>query len=101
MNLGIARMAWCLPAALCPIVGLVAQDLSPRAYVVTPVHANAVNLTYSYFDGGLNFNGTVPITGATGTYSVPVISYYHSFSLAARGASAGFQLAAEASVIGA
>jgi hypothetical protein len=31
-------------------------------------------------DGGLNFNGTIPITGATGTYNVPVFSYYHEQS---------------------
>jgi hypothetical protein len=67
---------------------LVAQDLSPRAYVITPAHSNAVNLTWSYFDGGLNFNGTVPITGATGTYSVPVLGYYHSFSFFGRSANA-------------
>src|SRR5690349_4471796 len=46
-----------------------AQDLAPRAYLITPLHSNAVNLTYSFFHGGLDFNGVVPITGATGTYS--------------------------------
>jgi hypothetical protein len=43
-------------------------------------------LSWSYFDGGLNFNGAIPVTGATGTYSVPVLSYYHSFSLFGRSA---------------
>ena len=56
------------------------QDLAPRAYVITPVHSNAVILTWSFYDGGFNFNGTIPITGASGTYNVPVFSYYHSFS---------------------
>ena len=51
-----------------------AQDLSPRAYGITPLHASAITLTWSFYDGGLNFNGTVPITGATGTYHVPVFS---------------------------
>ena len=58
-----------------------AQDLSPRAYVITPEHSNAIILTWSYFNGGVNFNGAVPITGATGAYSVPSFSYYHSFGL--------------------
>jgi hypothetical protein len=62
------------------------QDLSPRAYTITPLHSNAINVTYSFFNGGLNFNGVVPITGATGTYSVPSISYYHSFSFFGRSA---------------
>lgn len=63
-----------------------AQSLAPRAYVITPVHANAVTVTYSFYDGGVNFNGTVPITGATGTYSVPILSYYHAFSFFGRSA---------------
>jgi len=57
-----------------------AQDLSPRAYVITPVKSNAVTLTWGFYDGGLDFNGTIPITGASGTYNVPVLSAYHSFS---------------------
>ena len=62
------------------------QTLAPRAYVITPTGANAVTLSWSFFDGGLNFNGTVPITGATGVYHIPVVSYYHSFSLFGRSA---------------
>jgi hypothetical protein len=63
-----------------------AQDLAPRAYIITPLHSNAITLTWAFYDGGLNFNGTIPITGATGTYSVPVFSYYHSFSFFGRSA---------------
>jgi hypothetical protein len=63
-----------------------AQSLAPHAYVITPTNGNATTLTWSYYDGGLNFNGTIPITGATGTYSVPILSYYHSFSLFGRSA---------------
>lgn len=69
-----------------------AQDLSPRAYVITPVHANALTLTYSFYDGGVNFNGAVPITGATGTYSVPIITYYHSLSFFGRSANINLAL---------
>src|SRR5215468_7543601 len=63
-----------------------AQDLAPRAYGITPLHTNAITLTWSFYDGGLNFNGTVPITGATGTYHVPVGSYYHSLNFFGRSA---------------
>jgi len=60
-----------------------AQDLSPRAYVITPNHSNAVVLTYSYYNGGVDLNGAIPITGVTvtGVFSVPSFSYYHSFDL--------------------
>ena len=57
-----------------------AQDLAPRAYGITPLHTSAITLTWSFYDGGLNFNGTVPITGATGTYHVSVFSCYHSLN---------------------
>ena len=69
-----------------------AQDLSPRAYVITPLHFNAVTLTYSFYDGGLSFNGVLPITGATATYSVPIFTYYHSFKFFGRSANVNASL---------
>ena len=64
----------------------VAQTLAPRAYVVTPKNANAITFSSSYLSGGLDFNGAIPITGATGTYGVPVVSFYHSFGFLGRSA---------------
>ena len=61
-----------------------AQDLAPRAYVITPIHSNAVTLTYSFFDGGITFDGTVPITGATATFNLSVFSYSHSLNFFGR-----------------
>ena len=63
-----------------------AQDLAPRAYLITPVHSNAITLTYSYFGGSLLFDNTVPITGATAKINVPIFSYYHSFRFFGRSA---------------
>lgn len=63
-----------------------AQDLAPRAYVITPVDTNAITLTWSYFNGGVNFNGAIPVTGATGTFSAPTFTYYHAFSFFGRSA---------------
>ena len=63
-----------------------AQDLSPRAYLITPLHFNAVVMTYSFFHGSVDFDGAAPITGATGTYSVPILGYYHSFNFLGRSA---------------
>jgi hypothetical protein len=65
---------------------LSAQDLSPRTYVITPLHSNAVTLTWSFYDGSINFNGALPVSDATGTYNVPILSYYHSFDLLGRSA---------------
>jgi hypothetical protein len=72
--------------AVCFSEMLHAQDLAPRVYTISPVHSNAITLIWSLYRGGLNFAGTIPITGATGTYQVPTFSYYHSFSLLGRSA---------------
>lgn len=64
----------------------VTQDLAPRAYIVTPLHSNAVTLTWSFYHGDVDFNGAVPIEDATGTYNVPVLSYYHSLNFFGRSA---------------
>jgi hypothetical protein len=82
----LARHLFFLLIALCIAHLAMAQTLAPRAYVITPEHANAITFSWSYFDGGLDFNGAIPITGATGTYSIPTISYYHSFNLFGRSA---------------
>jgi hypothetical protein len=82
----IVNLVLAAALAICSFQSLRAQDLAPRAYVITPDHSNVIILTYSFFDGSILFNGTAPITGATGTYSVPIFSYYHSFSFFGRSA---------------
>jgi len=61
-----------------------AQDLAPRAYIITPIHSNAVTLTYSFLDGGLEFEGGVPITGATARVNIATVSFTHSLSFFGR-----------------
>ena len=80
------RGAWMALILASSVMLLRAQDLAPRAYVITPLHSNAITLTYGFYDGSLLFNGAVPVTGTTGTYSVPVFTYYHSFGLLGRSA---------------
>src|SRR5215831_1614536 len=65
----------------------IAQDLAPRAYVITPIHSNAVVITYSFFDGDLVFDNSVPVTGATAKANVSVFSYFHSLAFFGRNAS--------------
>jgi Putative MetA-pathway of phenol degradation len=64
-----------------------AQDLAPRAYVITPVRLNAVNLTYSFFDGSIILGNAVPIAGATGRVNVQILSYYRSLNFFGRSSS--------------
>ena len=86
-------MLSCLVAIAAPsLKPLWAQDLSPRAYVISPLHSNAIIITYSFYHGNVLFDGATPITGATGTYSVPILSYYHSFRLLGRSANVNASL---------
>src|SRR5271165_1964552 len=86
-------MLVCLMAvAGAPLKPVWAQDLSPRAYVITSLHSNAVNVTYSFFSGSILLDGAAPVTGATGTYSVPILSYYHSFGFLGRSANMNVSL---------
>jgi hypothetical protein len=80
------KLTWTTVFVASSLAPLRAQDLSPRAYVITAERSNAVTLTYSYFSGSVLFNGVAPITGATGTYSVPAFTYYHSFGMFGRSA---------------
>jgi hypothetical protein len=69
--------------AVCIWHTAVAQDLAPRAYIVTPIHTNAVTLAYGYYSGNLDFGG-LPITDASAHASVPVISLFHSMNFFGR-----------------
>jgi hypothetical protein len=70
-----------------------AQDLAPRAYVIVPVHSNAVTLSDVFNDGELLFEGTVPITGATGRLNVPIASYTRALDVFGRSSNVSASLA--------
>jgi len=65
-----------------------AQELVPRAYVITPVHSNAIVLTSSFSDGDILFDGAAPITDSSGKIYVSTLSYYHSLNFFGRSANA-------------
>lgn len=69
-----------------------AQDLAPRAYIIAPVHSNAVTVAYSYFDGNIVLSNAVPITGATGRFNVAVFSYSHALSFFGRSSNFTYSL---------
>jgi Putative MetA-pathway of phenol degradation len=64
-----------------------AQDLAPRAYLITPLHSNAVTLSYSFNDGDITLPGQVPITGASARVHMAIFNAYHSFNFFGRTAS--------------
>ncbi|HTS68986.1 MAG TPA: transporter [Terriglobia bacterium] len=77
----VCMMGLLLSASVCH-----AQTLTPRAYIITPVHSNAITMTYSYSTGSTLFDPNLPITDAKSTFSTPVISFYHSLDFFGRSA---------------
>ena len=73
------KLALSMAMVACCLRGLDAQDLAPRAYIITPLHSNAVTVAWTFYDGSINFNGSLPVSDATGRYNVPIVSLYHSF----------------------
>jgi hypothetical protein len=86
------RFASPLVVAACSLHVLLAQDLAPRAYTITPINSNAVNLTNAFFTGSIQFDSAAPITGASGTYNVPIFSYYYSLNFLGRSANVSASL---------
>ena len=82
---GRALIVFCM--LMCSLRVLSAQDLAPRAYLITPTHSNAIVLAYSQFSGSLEFAGAVPITGATANANLLIFSYYHTLNFFGRTAS--------------
>jgi hypothetical protein len=78
--------ARCLTLVWFVCVTCRAQDLSPRAYIITPIHSNAVVLTYSLQTGGIVINPTLPINDANGTLDNFIFTYFHTFSFFGRSA---------------
>jgi hypothetical protein len=64
----------------------VAQDLVPRAYVITPAGLNAIVVSWAYNSGEVLLDPTVPIKDLQAGFHVPVLSYYHSFRFLSRSA---------------
>jgi len=61
------------------------QSLSPRAYVIVPIHSNAVTLTYSLSAGDIVFNG-LPVTNSSGRIGTEIFSLFHTFDCFGRSA---------------
>jgi hypothetical protein len=58
-----------------------AQDLTPRAYLITPAGSNAVTFVYSYNTGSVFVDPSLPVEGAKINFQVQALSYYRSYSL--------------------
>jgi hypothetical protein len=73
-------------ALLCVGADANAQDLAPRAYLITPTGASAVTLAYSFNQGSVFVDPDVPIESPRVKFETETISYYHSFGMFGRSA---------------
>ncbi|MGB9431055.1 MAG: hypothetical protein WBQ89_02330 [Candidatus Acidiferrum sp.] len=76
-NSSFAKLAIALASLLCVAAVARGQEPAPHAYVITPLHSNAITLTYSYFTRTVQFDGTLPGTGAGGKINMPIVTYDH------------------------
>jgi len=67
-------------------VNLRAQDLTPRAYLITPVGSHAIILSSSFSSGSVLVDPTVPIEDAKGKFQIPSMAYCQSFDFLGRSA---------------
>ena len=56
------------------------QSLSPRAYIIVPIHSNAVTLTYSLSAGNVVFND-LPVTNSSGRIGSEIASTWSTRSI--------------------
>jgi hypothetical protein len=81
-----SRLGLLTAIVACSFHTISAQELAPRAYLITPMPSNAIILTNAFYTGSVLIDGAIPITGASGTYSVPTFTYYYSFNFFGRSA---------------
>src|SRR4051812_47901079 len=63
-----------------------AQDLSPRAYVISPTGSHAIIFSTSFNRGDVLVDPTVPLEDGKGSFQVPVLGYYQSLNFLGRSA---------------
>lgn len=81
-SISVCLVLGAIVLAVCQAVA--AQDLAPRAYIISPVHSNAVVVSYAFFTGNVDLASGLPITDATATANVPSLSIFHSMNLFGR-----------------
>lgn len=86
-NRGFIRWRLAIALAIAVSSCVSAQDLAPRSYVITPIHSNAVVVTYSFMSGNLDFQGAAPISDASAKANLPILAIFHSMKVFDRNAS--------------
>jgi hypothetical protein len=82
------RLKWCSATFVLLSTSSVlrAQDLVPRAYLITPMGSNAITIGSSFFDGSLSTDPNAPILDSKARFEVASLSYSCSFAFFGRSA---------------
>jgi len=81
-----SSFAPCAAALLCATRTASAQELNPRAYLISPIGTNVVNLGYSHLDGNPDLSGARPITDADAAVDVGALGLYRALDFFGRSA---------------
>jgi len=81
-----SSFAPCAAALLCATRTASAQELNPRAYLISPVGTNVVNLGYSHLEGNPDLSASTPITDAHAAVEVGALGLYRALDFFGRSA---------------
>ncbi len=79
-----SKFAVALLAAATFVAPLRPQDLTPRAYIITPTGSHSVIVSSSFNTGGVDLDPSLPIQDSNGKFQASALSYYQSFGLLGR-----------------
>lgn len=80
-QLNYRRLLWIALLQLLIAMPIAAQDLDPRAYLWVPVKTNTLVTGFSYSEGGVVTDPTLPIQDLEASVQVASLGYVHTFSL--------------------
>jgi hypothetical protein len=81
-----SAVALALLAFASPIPPARAQDLAPRAYVISPLGSHAILVSATFNSGAVLVDPTVPLDDVRGSFRLPVLGYYQSLNVLGRSA---------------
>jgi len=74
-------LVWIGLLHLVIVVHVVGQDLDPRAYLWVPVKTNTLVTGFSYSEGGVVTDPTLPLQDLEASVQVASVGYVHAFNL--------------------
>ena len=74
----VTRISEVVAFAFIAAAGLNAQQLEPRAYSISPIGVNVINMSYGYSSGDLSFDPSLPIENASARIHGGAAGYFRA-----------------------